>query len=94
LFDSETNYGTGQNKQQGTGQKQEFLFLTKPHDNIIILFFNTKIPILFFNINNIISLSLTDAILFCPVLPCSVMFCPVLFCPVLTVLQIKRTLRV
>jgi hypothetical protein len=40
---------------------------------------------------NIISLSLTDAILSCPVLPCSVMFCPVPFCPVFTVLQIKRT---
>jgi hypothetical protein len=53
---------------------------------------NTKIPILFSNIKNIISLSLIDTILFCPVLPCFVMFCHILFYPVLTVLQIKRTL--
>jgi hypothetical protein len=35
LFDLEIGYGTGQNRQQGTRQKQEFLSLTKSQDNFL-----------------------------------------------------------
>jgi hypothetical protein len=42
---------------------------------------NTKIPILFLKIKNIIFLSFTDAILFCPVLACFVLYCSVQYLP-------------